>query len=258
MRKAIIFIPCRMGSKRFPGKPLAMVGDKPLVCHTYDYAVKSGLSSIIITPDVEIREELEERYPDVSVAMTYRNAKNGSERCGLMCEILCHEGFTDEDIIINVQGDMVSFDSSVIQEIVSVLSHTTYEYCSVAVDPYCLPNYSQFLSDENKVKCTVTGAGMIGLARACQFSRTWIRESLNYLHVGIYGFTVRALNRYCGWKQTENEKKHSLEQFRIIDNKYELAMVLTAIPSITVDCPEDAILARIHTTDVQKRAGILI
>jgi len=232
MRKVLVFIPARLGSKRFPGKCMHKIGKFPLVCWTYVQARMSGYVTMVVTPDIEISEDLSNgrRIPCL---LTSHNPRNGSERCA---EAMANEIFDtmgDEDIIIDVQGDMVKFEYGCIQDIVRLLSDGKAEYATTFTklsEGAC--------NNTNRVKCTVTSDDG-NVLWVDNFSRCLIPDRENYLHIGIYGYTKKALNRYCEWKMTENERATKLEQLRILDNGYKIAGVVSDTIPVTVDCAED-------------------
>jgi len=236
MPKVIVFIPVRMDSKRFPGKCMHKIGKFPLACWTYTQTRMSGYVSMVITPDKEVRDDLLE-YRKIPCLLTSNNPRNGTERCAEALSNPLFSSMKDEDIVIDVQGDMMKFDTSCIQDLVHLLSIGKAEYVTTFTK---LPEGS--LSNLNRVKCTVASDDG-SILWVDNFSRSSIPDRENYLHIGIYGYTKKALYRYREWKMTENEQITKLEQMRIIDNGYRIAGTVSDVPPVTVDCPADIYLA---------------
>lgn len=236
MRKVLIFIPARMGSKRFPGKCMHKIGKFPLVCWTYVQARMTGYATIVATPDTEISHSLfnDRQIPCI---LTSDRPRNGSERCA---EAMANEIFDtmgDTDLIINVQGDMVKFENSCISTMVQLLSNGRVEYATVfsKLHDGAAPN-------PNRVKCSIRFDSDLGVLLVDDFSRYPIPDRENYLHVGIYGFTKRALEQYCQLPVSDREKEMRLEQMRIVDNGFKIGGIVSN-PPIVVDCPADVCIA---------------
>ena len=226
-----------MGSKRFPGKCMHKIGKFPLVCYTYVQSVLTGYVSMVVTPDEEIQDELlnNRRIPCL---LTSNRPINGSERCA---EALANEIFNtmgNKDIIIDVQGDMVKFDHTAINELVSLLSSEKVEFATVFSS---LPDSSY--TNPNRVKCSIKYDDKLKTLLVDDFSRNPIPNRENYLHVGIYGFTKESLNRYYQWSPSKNELTIRLEQMRIVDNNFPIGGVMTTEIPIAIDCLADVCLA---------------
>ncbi|MDD5434079.1 MAG: NTP transferase domain-containing protein, partial [Nitrospira sp.] len=117
--KALVIIPARYSSSRFPGKPLAMLHSKPLIQWTYDAVKKSGLVNriVVATDDTNI-------YNSVSgfggnVVMTSSNPRTGSDRCAEVAEK------SEEDIIINLQADEILKGPEMVDDLINMLIEDT-------------------------------------------------------------------------------------------------------------------------------------
>lgn len=226
--KIIAVIPARYGSSRFPGKPLAKLGDKFIIQHVYEQAQKSGLFKEIIvgTDDQRIFEAVDNFGGKVT--LTSKQHKSGTDRVAEVCNKMtcCHEA----DVIVNVQGDepfisekplkklIAEFDDPDVQ--VATLMHTITENLED-------PNVVKVICDEN--------------SDAISFSRTsFIDENYeNFKHIGVYAFRRKSLFDFVKLSQTKREKNERLEQLRLLDNGYKIRMVLTDYKGIGIDTPED-------------------
>lgn len=236
-RKVLIFIPARMGSKRFPGKSLHKIHGVPLICWTYSQAILSGHFAVVITPDEEIKSKMMDVY-EIPCILTSDKPKNGTERCAEVLGSPLFEYLTDQDIIINIQGDMVRYDVNTIHDIIYVLSQGFVDYVTAASK---LP--VEYINDPNRVKVSIKYSKFKRAVLATDFDRKPIPKTKNYLHIGMYGFTKASLERYARLDSTYQENERQLEQMRILDNHVDMGIVFSEIPCV-IDCKEDLIIAK--------------
>lgn len=233
-----------MDSKRFPGKALYHICGKPLLYWTSYIAKKTSYVSINVTPDIEIRDTLFQ-YKIGSV-ITSNNPRNGTERCAELFVSSPFRFFHDDDIIINVQGDMVLYDPASVRELVRSMCYFDWEYGTIVTD---MPRGA--ICDINRVKCSIKWEPDSCYFYAHDFSRGMISETV-YLHVGIYGYTVRSLKAYLSMAPTHREKDESLEQLRLIENGLQIGVVFSDKCPIVIDCLDDVSLAERHFKSVKK------
>ncbi|MGZ5245249.1 MAG: cytidylyltransferase domain-containing protein, partial [Bacteroidia bacterium] len=102
MKKALAIIPARYNSSRFPGKPLAEIGGKPMLQHVYENVVASGLfyDTVIATDDERIYTEAQKWF--AKVMMTSTAHQTGTDRCA---EVINTSSLNDPEIVVNIQGD---------------------------------------------------------------------------------------------------------------------------------------------------------
>ena len=239
--KVLAVIPARFGSTRFPGKIIARLGGKPLVAHTYARTCQAELVSeaIVATEDERVLNAL---VPlGIPTVMTRPDHPSGTDR---IAEVAAD---SDADIIVNVQGDEPLIDPKTVDAAVKPL-----------LDDPALPmaTVKHLLSDPRdiedpnivKVVCGANG-------RALYFSRCpipFIRDAADraranqcyWQHVGLYVYRRDFLIEYAKWAQTPLEQLERLEQLRVLENGYPIAVVETKSKSIGVDTPEDLERAR--------------
>jgi 3-deoxy-manno-octulosonate cytidylyltransferase (CMP-KDO synthetase) len=232
-RKVIVLIPARLGSKRFPRKSLCNIGGYPLIVWAYTQAKQSGYFVAVVTPDEEIRDLLTNKW-QIPCIKTSEKPINGSERC---YEAICSHlipFYEEEDIILNVQGDMAMFDYSCLKRIVHLLEDPDTDFATTV----CLMPYG-WMSNPNRVKCSIRRRPDKWQIIANDFSRESIPGTQNYLHIGIYGFKKKSLKSFYTMIPTKREIDLGLEQMRIIDNGYEMAVDISIKVPVTIDCEED-------------------
>lgn len=229
--KTAVVIPSRMASTRFPGKPLALLGGKPMVQWVYEKSRASRADAVIVATDDERIKKAVEDFGGTAV-MTSPDHPSGTDR---ICEAV--RG-SDYELIINVQGDEPLIPTSVIDELIEVMQQQSeLEMGTVAV-----PTPREVMDgDFNKVK-VVFGEDR----RALYFSRStvpYLREGGSdapvYLHWGIYAYRRRTLERFVALPEGRLEKCEKLEQLRALENGIGIHVLISHLESIGIDTPED-------------------
>jgi 3-deoxy-manno-octulosonate cytidylyltransferase (CMP-KDO synthetase) len=233
----IAFIPSRYGSSRFPGKPLAMIAGKPMIQHVCSCAANClDISDVYVTTDDERIFKCVEDFGGKAI-MTKEKHPSGTDRIAEAVEKL---GLSNEDIIINIQGDQPVFEPSVISEMIKPLLND--ETIPMGTLKYRINNPAE-IDNSNIVKVVTDNNDY-----AIYFSRSTIpfyrEDSLTgiyYKHLGFYAYRkdfILEFSRLPGGKLESAEK---LEQLRAIENGYKIKVVEAGSDSIEVDAPEDII-----------------
>lgn len=227
-------IPARFGSTRFPGKPLAAIGGKPMIQRVYEQVKKSDLDHIIVATDHQGIADTVSAFGGHAV-MTHPDLPSGTDRCR---EAMSQLGYTPE-IVINIQGDEPFIDPAQINQIIALLEKPNVEIATL-ISP---AQSKEEVENTNRVKVVVSESG-----KALYFSRLPIpfhREVMDnpkhphYIHLGIYGFKGETLNALAQLKQAHLEQCESLEQLRWLANDFNIYTDITTIRSEAVDTPED-------------------
>ncbi|MDX9972616.1 MAG: 3-deoxy-manno-octulosonate cytidylyltransferase [FCB group bacterium] len=242
--KVLAVIPARYASTRFPGKVLADIGGKPLVWHVYDRTCRAELvtETVVATDDEHVARALEPL--GVPVVMTRTDHVSGTDR---VAEVARN---SDAAIIINVQGDEPLIDPKTIDATLRPLLDDASIPMATARRRITDPAR---VTDPNTVKVVCAPNG-----RALYFSRSPIpfvreagaAESCHWQHVGIYAYRRDFLLRYAELPTTPLEGLEKLEQLRVLENGYPIAVIETEYESIGVDTPEDLerVLAHLRGT----------
>ena len=126
-----IVIPSRFGSSRFPGKPLHLLNGKPMVLHVLDRAKESDASSVIVaTDDERIAGVCKEHGADVE--MTDVAHVSGTDR---IAEVAARRGWTDQSIVVGLQGDEPATPPSLLNQLAENLS----DHSDANMATFCLP-----------------------------------------------------------------------------------------------------------------------
>jgi 3-deoxy-manno-octulosonate cytidylyltransferase (CMP-KDO synthetase) len=234
----VAVIPARYASQRFPGKPLALIGGKPMIVHVMERAARARLVDgvLVATDDERIAEAV--RSHGGEAVMTPADIRSGSDRIALAAREM-----TGTEIIVNVQGDEPLIPPEMIDEAVrpllgdpSIGAGTLVRRLRSAAD-LDNPNIPKVLLDRS-------GRCLYFSRAAVPYGRGMSREELLvsfpvYGHIGLYVFRREFLLEFTSMVQTPLELAEQLEQLRILEHGRTLHAVVTAHESIAVDTPAD-------------------
>lgn len=217
-----ILIPARMQSKRLPGKPLAMIGDKPLIKHVYDQAAKTGYPVTVLTDSDDIKAAL----PNIDVMIT-PEAATGTDRIASVAHQF------DEDVLINCQGDLPFIEPQ--QIIAATLPLHTHDVGTLIFD---MTENAQL--DPNTVKAICSNIS--GNDFRCHW---FTRSSMKYgfTHAGVYAYSRFALKHYP-LDRSLAESIEDLEQLRFLEQGMSIGATRTYHIPGEVNTPADLELAR--------------
>jgi 3-deoxy-manno-octulosonate cytidylyltransferase (CMP-KDO synthetase) len=236
-----VIIPARFSASRLPGKPLLVIGDRPLVQWVWQCARASGAASVVVaTDDVRIFDSA--RGFGADVEMTSAQHASGTDR---IAEVVRAKGFAADDIVVNLQGDEPMMPPATVNEVAEALNSRPQIDIATAVTP--IRSLAEFL-DPSCVKALRARDG-----QALYFSRApvpWPRDGITagrparfagaWRHIGIYAYRVRSLLQFASWPPTPLEETESLEQLRALEHGMRIHLVtLSEAPPAGVDTPED-------------------
>ena len=230
-------IPSRYGSSRFPGKPLALLCGKPLVAWVVDAAKKaSSLDDVLVATDDERISKAVAEFGGKAV-MTPSELPSGTDR------IACAAGdFSDDDILVNIQGDEPLIDPKLIDSLVANLKSDERWSMATAVTPI---KSGADLAAKSVVKVVLDrDGGALYFSRApIPFDRDSepdIGSGLYVRHLGIYAYRGCFLRRFVSEKPCDLEQTEKLEQLRALWMGAKIAVVKTDDEGVGVDTVEDA------------------
>lgn len=237
---AIVMIPARWASTRFPGKPLADLGGQTVIERVVQAALQSKAQQpiFVATDDARIAAEIEAKFNPAlaKVVLTDESCHTGTDR---LAQALSREfGEMDErKIVVNVQGDEPFIDLNHIDSLIELMEDETLEMATLAT-----PILDADLADDPNVVKVVIGQN----GRALYFSRAAIpfdrdKAGVQRLrHLGIYAYDARWLLKMAKLSPSALEEIEKLEQLRALENGVSIgvAIVENTIP-IAIDTPED-------------------
>lgn len=237
-------IPARFASSRLMGKPLADIGGKSLLQHTYEGAKKSKLmDQIVIAVDDEQVAKIAKSF-GAAVIMTPKECATGSDRIAIVAK-----EFPRADIIVNIQGDEPFISGMMIDQAIEPLLFDPD--VNVSTLAKLIDNIEE-LKSPSVVKVVFDYKNF-----ALYFSRSpipFVRDAENekeiferadfYKHVGLYVYRKEYLLRFTQLAPTDLERWEKLEQLRMLENGFKIKIVETEYDSFSVDTPEDLEKAR--------------
>lgn len=237
--KFIAIIPARYASTRFPAKPLAMLGGRPVIQRVYEQVSKALDNVVVATDNGQILQTV--LSFGGKAVMTREDHKSGTDRCFEAYERV-GEGC---DVVINVQGDEPFIQPEQIRTLMACFDDPQTQIATL-VKPFTEADGLEALQNPNSPKVVVSDDG-----RALYFSRSvipflrgvepeqWLSKHTFYKHIGLYAYRADALREITRLPQSTLEKAESLEQLRWLDNGYVIRVGQTQVETIGIDTPAD-------------------
>ena len=229
-------IPARYASTRFPGKPLALLGNKPVIQHVYEQA-SSVLSEVwVATDDDRIREAVKKFGG--RVVMTRADHKSGTDRI----EEAAEKTGTQADVIINIQGDEPFVQPSQIKTLMRLFDNADTQIGTLGkhfenIEAVNNPNSPKIVTDKQGFALYFSRS-VIPYIRGAQ-DNEWLSHFPFLKHLGLYAYRREVLHEITQLPQSSLEIAESLEQLRWLENGYRIRVGLTDVETVGIDTPED-------------------
>jgi 3-deoxy-manno-octulosonate cytidylyltransferase (CMP-KDO synthetase) len=235
----IVIIPARYASTRFPAKPLALLGGKPVIQRVYEQ-VSGVVENVVVATDDERIYSAVEGFGG-RVVMTSSNHKSGTDRCWEAYQKQDEE----YDVVINVQGDEPFIAHSQLKAIMDCFNDETTDI-AILVKPFTEEDGIEALENPNSPKVVLDKQ-----SRAIYFSRSvipylrgvereeWLKKHTYYKHIGMYAFRADVLRQVTSLEQSPLELAESLEQLRWLENGYKIGVGISDVETVGIDTPED-------------------
>jgi 3-deoxy-manno-octulosonate cytidylyltransferase (CMP-KDO synthetase) len=233
-------IPARYASTRFPGKPLALLGDKPMIQWVYEGASALFDHLLVATDDQRIYDAVKDFGGFVQ--MTSSLHKSGTDRCAEAASLYEQQRGLTFSHVVNIQGDEPLIQAEQLQTLIDCIQTPGTEIATL-IRPL---EAKEDLENPNVVKVVVDRS-----FRALYFSRAPIpfvrssgleQETANlpfYTHIGLYAFRREILEKVVTLAPSTLEQAESLEQLRWMEHGITIRTAVTQLPSLGVDTPED-------------------
>ena len=233
-------IPARYASTRFPGKPLAIIGNKFMVQRVYEQALGSVDLVYIATDDPRIFDAAIKFGGNV--VMTSPDHPSGTDRCAEAVEKIMLETGTEIDVVINVQGDEPFIRPEQIDLLKSCFTGKNVILATLVRK--VTPGEDIFNPNQPKVILDAEGNAIYFSRTAIPFIRDydtheWTSKHAYYKHLGMYAYRTDTLKRITKLERSPLEKAESLEQNRWIENGLKIRCAVTMWESFGIDTPDD-------------------
>lgn len=235
--KTAAVIPCRYQSSRFEGKPLATIGDKPMMWHVYQQVLKASSIDVayIATDSRKIGDACDEL--GMRWIMTSDRHPTGTDRVAE-----CARGLA-ADVIVNVQGDEPFILPESIDAVARSLIGSSISGLA-ATNGYSVIDSEDEVEDSSVVKVIFSASGL-----AMSYSRLPIplgfrHKASHYRQLGLYAFHKEALEFFATTNQGPVEVTESVEMYRFVEHDKPVLMVRVEESGVAVDTPADLYRAR--------------
>jgi 3-deoxy-manno-octulosonate cytidylyltransferase (CMP-KDO synthetase) len=235
----IILIPARMGSTRLPGKPLALIGDVPMIVHMLRIGLSAGVGPVAVACAEEAIAEAV-RAAGGTAVMTAPDLPSGSDRVHAALQVLDREG--KYDVVINLQGDFPTLDPELLQRVLVPLEDPAFDVGTLVVPVESAEEGAK----SSVVKAVCAFPDGADIAPALYFSRQPVPWGPGPLwhHLGVYAYRRAALDRFVTLPESPLEKRESLEQLRLLEAGMRIGVARAPAAPFGVDTPEDLERAR--------------
>jgi 3-deoxy-manno-octulosonate cytidylyltransferase (CMP-KDO synthetase) len=183
----------------------------------FNSCLESGFDTYVLTDDKRVADLI----PNKQVYIDKEDYENGTERCA---GAVLSRQFNDYERFINVQGDMPDVTVEMIQKVSAIL-----EYYSIATLYTQMPEDK--LNDPNTVKLIRSNDQCLWFARGISGYGDW--------HLGVYGYTKKALESYIRLDETREERIEKLEQLRWLKNGWQMGVLPIKFEGTEINTPED-------------------
>lgn len=234
--KFIGIIPARYASTRFPGKPLALLGGKPVIQHVYEKVAAVLEAAYVATDDERIYDVV--KSFDGQVVMTRTDHKSGTDRIEEAIEKIGGEW----DVVVNVQGDEPFVAKNQLDTICHCFDDPTTQIATLG-KPF---ESMEAVQNPNSPKIVVDNMGfamyfsrsVIPYVRGKEMS-SWLTHYPFLKHLGIYAYRKDVLRQVTQLPQSSLEIAESLEQLRWLQNGFKIKVGTTDVETVGIDTPQD-------------------
>ena len=234
--KFIGIIPARYASTRFPGKPLALLGGKPVIQHVYEKVAAVLEAAYVATDDERIYDVV--KSFGGQVVMTRTDHKSGTDRIEEAIEKIGGEW----DVVVNVQGDEPFVAKNQLDTICHCFDDPTTQIATLGK----LFESMEAVQNPNSPKIVVDNMGfamyfsrsVIPYVRGKEMS-SWLTHYPFLKHLGIYAYRKDVLRQVTQLPQSSLEIAESLEQLRWLQNGFKIKVGTTDVETVGIDTPQD-------------------
>jgi len=248
MHRIVAVIPARMGSSRFPGKPLASLLGRPMIEHVVRRAGMCDLldAVYVATCDAEIRSAVEGFGG--TVIMTSPAHERASDRVAEAVEVLEAAGHVQTDIIVMIQGDEPMIRPNMIAAAVAPMLQDASVACVnlarriVSREEYVDPNTIKVVMNVQGDALYFSRAPIPTIDCAWDFSSRTSGRPPVFKQVCVIPFQRAFLREFARLAPTPLEQAESIDMLRVIEHGERVRLVEVEADTHAVDTPEDLCL----------------
>jgi 3-deoxy-manno-octulosonate cytidylyltransferase (CMP-KDO synthetase) len=240
-------IPARYASSRFPGKPLAIIGNVSMIQRVYEQASKSLDLVYVATDDRRIHDAV--TGFGGRVVMTSAEHQSGTDRCAEAADLIALETGRQIDIVVNIQGDEPFIKPEQIDLVKDCFSDETVNIATLVrrAEPgedIFNPNQPKVILD-NQGNAIYFSRSTIPYIREAE-KNEWSVKHVFYKHIGLYAYRTETLGIITRLPRSPLEIAESLEQNRWLENGLHIRTAVTLWESVGIDTPDDLERARYY------------
>lgn len=243
MTSFVAVIPARYASSRLPGKPLLEIAGKPMIIHVAEKAIASGARAVWVATDNQEIFETVKRH-GMNVCLTSEKHPTGTDR---IAETVQQLKLSDDEIVVNVQGDEPLIEPQIIRQVADDLS--SHKAAAIATMAHPIKDAAEMFNP-NVVKVVIdkTGYALYFSRAPIPFARDAFAKDAKslpgnfpvYRHLGLYAYRVNFLKQYPHLEGAAIEKFEALEQLRALWHGFKISVALTQeAPQPGIDTEED-------------------
>jgi 3-deoxy-manno-octulosonate cytidylyltransferase (CMP-KDO synthetase) len=233
-KPAIVMIPSRLGSSRLPGKPLAKIGDAPMIVQVWRRAMEANVGRVVVAcGDFEIADVV--LAAGGEAVMTSSDLPSGSDRIFEALEKIDPEGAFGK--VVNLQGDLPNIDPTTVARVLEPLKNPEVHIATLAAKIID----EEERHDPNVVKVVAGLGDSVPIARCLYFTRATAPAGKGDLwhHIGIYAYQRSALAKFVGLRPSALEAREKLEQLRALEAGMRIDVARVGLLPLGVDTPAD-------------------
>ena len=250
--KFLGIIPARWASSRFPGKPLAQLGDMTMIQRVYTQAKKALDDVVVATDDDRIFRHVQEFGG--TVVMTSTNHRSGTDRCAEAYQL----AGINADVVINIQGDepfiqvgqIEAIKSCFPTDIATLVQPFTPQQ---SIDELINPNSPKVVFSQSTHQALMFSRSVIPYTRGVPMQQ-WLEKTQYYKHIGMYAYTVDTLMAITKLPPSPLERTESLEQLRWLENGYQIKVAISEASTIGIDTPDDLQKALLYLNSLEHKS----
>lgn len=235
----LIVIPARLASTRLPNKPLAMIGDAPMIVQVWRRAREADIAPVIVACDSPLIADVI-RDAGGDAILTDPALPSGSDR--VWQAVQQHDPGAKYNAIVNLQGDLPTFDAALFAPLLAPFAQAHVDITTLAA-PITRPEEHE---NPNVVKAVWAQPAGGTRGRALYFTRATAPygDGVRFHHIGVYAYRRAALERLVALPPSPLELREKLEQLRALEAGMHIELVVAEAVPLGVDTPEDLERAR--------------